>query len=211
MEDIKRKLSKDIDIGTMLTMREQGMTNKQIANALGVAPTTVYRYIGRMSQAVKYAEITNKPSPIGAAQIASLEVNVPMPDPVKADSGKRNRQLEKIARQTTHTTDSPTPPADVKQAKNGESNTMPATDHIEEKTMEKKTVKSAPAFTPAESGSLLRVISTRSTLQGSLCNYIVDSDSGSIEMTDGIITGLLDRETVHRFIAELHEACKLLG
>lgn len=87
MEDIKRKLSKDIDVSTMRSMREQGMTNKQIANALGVAPTTVYRYIGRMSQDVKYAEIQNKPSPIGKAVAAQVEepkqpsVRVEMPLP----------------------------------------------------------------------------------------------------------------------------------
>ena len=30
-------------------------------------------------------------------------------------------------------------------------------------------------------------------------------------MTDGLISGLLDRETVQRFIAELQEASKLIG
>lgn len=181
MEDIKRKLSKDIDISTMLSMREQGMTNKQIADALGVHPNTVYRYIGRMSQAVKYAEITNKPSPIAG--------------PVSARVEEPKRPLV-AAQATTHTHDS----IDASDATDEEKTPQPPLSKLS---------NTASAITGSD--SLLRVISTRSTLQGSLCNYIVDSNTGTIEMTDGLISGLLDRETIQRFIAELQEASKLLG
>lgn len=52
---------KKVDAEIMYEMRRQGMTNKQIAEALGVHFTTVYSYIGRMSEAVKHAEVQNKP------------------------------------------------------------------------------------------------------------------------------------------------------
>ena len=48
----------------LLELRAEGMTNKQIAEQLGVSVSTVYNYIGRRSQAVKYAEMQNKPCPV---------------------------------------------------------------------------------------------------------------------------------------------------
>lgn len=181
MENPKRKLSKDIDISTMRSMREMGMSNKQIADALGVGPTTVYRYIGRKSQDVKYAEIQNKPSPIARSASACMD--------------ELDRQIE-IADAPLPTNDSNAAPAVAEE----QNTALPPLS---------KPTYTAPSITGSE--PLLRVISTRSTLQGSLCNYIVDSDTGTIEMTDGLISGLLDRETVQRFIAELQEASKLIG
>ena len=52
---------KKVDAEIMYEMRRQGMTNKQIAENLGVHFTTVYSHIGRMSEAVKHAEVQNKP------------------------------------------------------------------------------------------------------------------------------------------------------
>lgn len=50
---VKRKLSKDLSMSELLELRAEGMTNKQIAEQLGVSVSTVYNYIGRRSQAVK--------------------------------------------------------------------------------------------------------------------------------------------------------------
>ena len=61
---VKRKLSKDLSMSELLELRAEGMTNKQIAEQLGVSVSTVYNYIGRRSQAVKYAEVQNKPCPV---------------------------------------------------------------------------------------------------------------------------------------------------
>ncbi len=44
---MRRKLLDDVTIQEMLTMRESGMTNDDIANALGVSYPTVYRAIGK--------------------------------------------------------------------------------------------------------------------------------------------------------------------
>lgn len=56
----RRKLSHDIDISTLLSMRQDGMTNKQIADSLGVSPTTIYNYIGKKSVAAKVAQMQNR-------------------------------------------------------------------------------------------------------------------------------------------------------
>jgi predicted DNA-binding transcriptional regulator AlpA len=42
-----RRLGLDISKSEMLSMRENKMNNKQIAERLGVSVTTVYRYIGK--------------------------------------------------------------------------------------------------------------------------------------------------------------------
>ena len=74
---MKRKLSKDLSMSELLELRAEGMTNKQIAEQLGVSVSTVYNYIGRRSQAVKYAEVQNKPCPV----LAWLLMNpIPLPN-----------------------------------------------------------------------------------------------------------------------------------
>ena len=55
------KSRKNIDAEIMYEMRRQNMTNKQIAEAPGLHVSTVYAYIGRKSEAVKHAEVQNKP------------------------------------------------------------------------------------------------------------------------------------------------------
>lgn len=44
----------------LLTMREQGMTNNEIANSLGIDRSTVYNYIGKMPDELKKKSISNK-------------------------------------------------------------------------------------------------------------------------------------------------------
>lgn len=43
----KRKLIKDVDVQTMFEMRERGMTNSEIAEALDVKYNTIIRHIGK--------------------------------------------------------------------------------------------------------------------------------------------------------------------
>lgn len=51
----------------MRYLREtEGLTNKQIAERLDCAPATVYRYIGKRSNAVANAQAQNKPCPVPA-------------------------------------------------------------------------------------------------------------------------------------------------
>lgn len=46
--------------------------------------------------------------------------------------------------------------------------------------------------------------------EGALCNYNVDKNTGEIEMVNGAICGLLDKNTISKFIAELNEIQQLL-
>lgn len=61
---MRKKLSHEISVSEMLTMRQEGLTNKQIAERLDVSVSTVYQYIGRRSEAVKHAAVQGKPCPI---------------------------------------------------------------------------------------------------------------------------------------------------
>lgn len=70
MQNSLRTSRQKIDAEIMYSLRRQGMTNKQIADNLGVTPTTVYRHIGRMSEAVKHAEVQHKPPVVDAPVIS---------------------------------------------------------------------------------------------------------------------------------------------
>ncbi len=172
MRDLKRSLKLDVDIQTLRSMREQGMTNKQIADNLGISVSTVYRYIGRKSQQVKYDEIQNKPCPV--------------PNPTGLVE-KEPVTEEEIVEEPV-----------LKE------------EPVEEPVTEEEIVEEPKEAEPAKEG-LLTVLSSKVKLQGSLCNYEIDSESGSIEMTDGIITGLLDQVTVERFLSELREVADTLN
>lgn len=56
---MKRKFIDDVSISEMQKMREAGMTNQDIANALDVSYQTVYKYIGQQPQGMRkrYARI----------------------------------------------------------------------------------------------------------------------------------------------------------
>ena len=173
MRDLKRSLKLDVDIQTLRSMREQGMTNKQIADNLGISVSTVYRYIGRKSQQVKYDEIQNKPCP------------VPNPTGLIAEEIAEKPVVEDIPSFVEETVAEPV-------------------EGVKETTFEE------PEEAEPVKKTFLTVLNSRVKLQGSLCNYEIDSESGSIEMTDGIITGLLDRDTVRRFLSELNEVADML-
>ena len=71
----RKKLIDDVSISEMRKMREQGMSNKEIAASLEVSDVTIYRYIGRQGcrmesgawskpverQAKPVAEVPEKP------------------------------------------------------------------------------------------------------------------------------------------------------
>lgn len=61
---MRKKLSHEISISEMLTMRQEGLTNKQIADRLDIAVSTVYQYIGKRSAAVMNAAVQGKPCPV---------------------------------------------------------------------------------------------------------------------------------------------------
>ena len=77
---MKKKLCHEISISEMLTMRQEGLTNKQIAERLDISVSTVYQYIGRRSEAVKHAAVQGKPCPIPTPlNLTDEKENEPMP------------------------------------------------------------------------------------------------------------------------------------
>lgn len=193
------------DIATMRKLREEGLTNKKIAERMGISVSSVYRHIGRKSQDVKYAEIQNKPSPIktefkydSSSLTVVHDVDIPKEEAVEAikeknanESAVTNNNLESENTAANNNLES----------ENVAASTNAIDIPVEEEKEEDVVV---------ESSNLLQVLSTRMELKGSLCNFTVDSKSGTIEMADGVMSGILDRDTVIRFIAELSEASKYI-
>lgn len=139
MSTYRSKLEDDIDISTLLSMREEGMTNKQIAVACDCCVQTIYNYIGKM------------------------------PKEIRKKAYERRTEQKKE----------------------------------DEKVVVERDDKEV------ESKKLLKVISTRETLEGYVCKYIVDSEKDTIEI-DGVISGILDRETLDVFMNELDEIRNIL-
>lgn len=82
-----RKLSKDVDMTTLYSMRDQGMSNQEIADTLGVSYMTILRYIGKnpnrakRSTSVRKANPTN-PDPVVSTYDQPDTVKEANPDPV---------------------------------------------------------------------------------------------------------------------------------
>lgn len=176
------------DIATMRKLREEGLTNKKIAERMGISVSSVYRHIGRKSQDVKYAEIQNKPSPI-----------------------KTEFKIDSSSLMVVHDIDIQKVEAieEVKEVKEEKPDVVEVKTENNENTIDIP-VEEKGEDVVVESSNLLQVLSTRMELKGSLCNFTVDSKSGTIEMADGVMSGILDRDTVIRFIAELSEASKYI-
>lgn len=155
---------KKVDAEIMYEMRRQGMTNKQIAESLGVHFTTVYSHIGRMSEAVKHAEVQNKPPVIDRP--ADDKLVKTEPEMLKIMADEKPASAEKP----------PFRPCSVR-------------------TAEEKAAKEKP--------QLLKLEFAQYTMRGSLCQYVVDTSDLSVELMNGVVSGLLDDETISRFIDEL--------
>ena len=179
------------DIATMRKLREEGLTNKKIAERMGISVSSVYRHIGRKSQDVKYAEIQNKPSPI-----------------------KTEFKYDSNSLMVVHDVDIPNVEAVVEIKEENASENVTTNNNLESENSVTNAidipVEKKEEDVVVESTNLLQVLSTRMELKGSLCNFTVDSKSGTIEMADGVMSGILDRDTVIRFIAELSEASQYI-
>lgn len=148
----RKKLNAEI----MYDMRRHGMSNKQIAENLGIAVSTVYDHIGKKSMAVRHAEEQNKP-PVVDVPVANTAV-------ISAENGFKPFMPEAVT-------------------------------------------LSPPANKP-----LLAVVSAKYTMQGELCQYTIDTSAGTVELVEGasMVTGMLDRDTIRRFIEELEQVSDML-
>ena len=150
-------LTREISAGELLTMREQGMTNTDIARHLDISLPTVRKYIGPTP-----AELTNR----------------------ARQEGARKAREQKSAQQVS------------------------AEDTAQQPVPEPEPTEKTPA---------MRIVAERRIceLEGSLCNYEVDTGAGSVSLKDGaspaVVMGELDRASLDRFIRELQEVRKLMG
>lgn len=150
-----------IDSEIMYSLRRQGFTNKQIAKQLDVCVATVYNTIGRMSEAVKHAEVQNKPPVVDVPVVGK-----PVSKPVIS-----------------------------------ENNGFKAVD-----------VKPKEVQAPPVKGTLLTILSAKYTMQGELCQYVIDTNAKTVEMPEGrsMVCGVLDATTITRFIDELTQVKEML-
>lgn len=79
-------------------MRQNGLTNKQIAERLEVSVSTVYQYIGRRSEAAKHAAVQGKPCPIFDTPHETVLESLPEPDKVTEE----NEPMKEEAPKTVH-------------------------------------------------------------------------------------------------------------
>lgn len=77
-----RRLSKDIDMTTLYSMRDQGMSNQEIADTLGVSYMTILRYIGKNPNRAKRSTSVRKANPTNPDPVVSTK-KYDQPDIVK--------------------------------------------------------------------------------------------------------------------------------
>ena len=53
----QRKLTDDVSMEELLQMRQDGMSNQEIANRLGVSKATVYRHLGAQPKGIRYSRM----------------------------------------------------------------------------------------------------------------------------------------------------------
>lgn len=55
-------------------------------------------------------------------------------------------------------------------------------------------------------------MSAKYTMQGELCQYTIDTAAGTVELVEGasMVTGMLDKGTIRRFIEELEQVSEML-
>lgn len=77
-----RRLSKDVDMTTLYSMRDQGMSNQEIADTLGVSYMTILRYIGKNPNRAKRSTPVRKANPTNPDPVVSTK-KYDQPDTVK--------------------------------------------------------------------------------------------------------------------------------
>lgn len=69
---------------------------------------------------------------------------------------------------------------------------------------------------PRPKTSMLQIVSAKYVLDGQICQYAVDTGAKTVELMDGkkmggLVTGLLDTETICAFISELQEVASIIA
>ena len=66
-EDPRRRLESDLCMDELLRMREEGLSNREIADRLGVSRATIYKYLGRQPAGIRYKRPAGGKAAGGAA------------------------------------------------------------------------------------------------------------------------------------------------
>lgn len=53
----RRKLTDDVSMDELLQMRQDGMSNQEIANRLGVSKATIYRHLGAQPKGIRHSRM----------------------------------------------------------------------------------------------------------------------------------------------------------
>lgn len=71
---MQRRLTADVSVSEMLRMREEGMSNKAIGDALGVSSQTIYRHIGPQGPEIRRQPVYGgKPKPYHEPEVEKKE------------------------------------------------------------------------------------------------------------------------------------------
>ena len=68
----RRRLSKDVSTSEMLRLREEGMSNRQIAAQLDVHYNTVLKYIGKEPRNPRTSVVKNERGAVGKAMVKAF-------------------------------------------------------------------------------------------------------------------------------------------
>ena len=68
----RRRLSKDVSTSEMLRLREEGMSNRQIAAQLDVHYNTILKYIGKEPRSPRTSVVKNERGAVGKAMVKAF-------------------------------------------------------------------------------------------------------------------------------------------
>ena len=71
-------------------------------------------------------------------------------------------------------------------------------------------VKAHEEKEPEVTYGCLKVLHTIATLEGAVCKYVVNTETGMVEIKEGLLTGVLDRSIIQDIIDELLDVKKML-
>lgn len=171
----RRTLTKDISISELKQLRSEGLTYNQIAKRLDVSENTVWRYLHKEGM-TQNDEPKKDSSP-------KIKVEIPYRPKEQIMDIPYNNPVPPVFEYNKDTKD--TIATHIKSTKR-------AVDELAKKLNSCSTLKLTEEI-------------IKWKFEGVLCNYKVNKTTGEIEMVEGAISGLLDRNTISKFIAELEE------
>ena len=182
---MRKSLKHEVSQQEMQYMRlEEGLSNKQIAERLGISVNTVYRYIGKRSYAVTNARAQNKPVPVPEVIATGRYEEEPTEEQEVIEEVAVGMEDQKPIISENHDIGGQAPFTVVK----AEAPYIPTMPVLKER----------------------RIVE----FQGDYCVFEVDTGDKSVTMKDGatsaLVTGILDVDSLGYFIRELMQVHNML-